>query len=270
MSSPKVAPLLRGRCDLARVALENIPAMVAYWDADQRCRYANRAYERWFGVRPEELLGRHIAELLGPLHGLNRPFIEAALRGEPQEFERLIPDPAGGPPRYGLASYIPDVVEGTVCGFFVLVTDISATKRVEQALRESEERFRLTLEEAPIGMAVVGTDGSFVRVNRALCEILGYSAPELVGLTFQSVTHPDDLGADLALAGQLARGRFPATRSRSATSARTVASWKSSSAAPSFAHRVGSRCTSLRKSRTSASASAVSAASSSFPNSARC
>ena len=195
--------------ELARMALDNVSAMVAYWDADQICRFANRAYEHWFAVNPQTIIGKHISELLGPLYALNRPYIEAALCGEPQEFEREIPNPAAGPARPALANYIPDVVDGVVRGFFVLVTDISAVKRTETALRESEERFRLTLEEAPIGMAVVGTDGRFLRVNGALCAILGYSAQELVGMTFQSVTHPEDLDADLALARQLARGEIP-------------------------------------------------------------
>lgn len=58
--------------------------MLAYWDASLRCRFANRAYESWFGVSPEELIGRHMSELLGPLYELNLPYIEGALRGEPQ------------------------------------------------------------------------------------------------------------------------------------------------------------------------------------------
>src|SRR5678815_2014366 len=124
--------------------VDRIPSMLAYWDAEQRCRFANRAYERWFGVSPETLIGKHISELLGPLYKLNLPYIEGALRGEPQEFEREIPDPAGGPARHSLASYIPDVVDGKVRGFFALVIDVSAIKRAEQAMRESEERFRLT------------------------------------------------------------------------------------------------------------------------------
>jgi PAS domain S-box-containing protein len=195
--------------ELARMALDKVSAMVAYWDAGLQCRFANAAYEAWFGVKPQDLVGKHISELLGPLYPLNRPYIEAALRGQPQEFEREIPDPAGGPARHSLAHYIPDVADGVVRGFFVLVSDISGVKRAELALRESEERFRLTLEDAPRGMATVGTDGRFLRVNRALCDILGYSAQELVGMTFQAVTHPDDLDADLALAGQLARGEMP-------------------------------------------------------------
>jgi PAS domain S-box-containing protein len=203
---PRAAPPER---ELLRTIVDNVSAMLAYWDSSLRCRFANRAYQRWFGVTPESLIGKHISELLGPLHELNRPYIEGALRGEPQEFEREIPDPSGGPPRHSLANYIPDVVNGVVRGFFVLVSDISGIKRAELALRESEERFRLTIDEAPIGMALVALDGRFVRVNRALCEIVGYAADELTGLTYQEITHPEDLDTDLALAGRLARGEIP-------------------------------------------------------------
>ncbi|MET0166464.1 MAG: PAS domain S-box protein, partial [Vicinamibacterales bacterium] len=84
-----------------------------------------------------------------------------------------------------------------------------ATQDANRQLQESEERFRLTIDEAPIGMALVALDGRFVRVNRALCEIVGYGSAELTGLTFQAITHPADLDADLALLDQLARGEIP-------------------------------------------------------------
>jgi PAS domain S-box-containing protein len=80
---------------------------------------------------------------------------------------------------------------------------------VNAQLRESEERFRLTSDEAPIGMAIVALDGTFTRVNRVLCEITGYSAAELTQLTFHDITHPDDLRTDVELSGQLARGEIP-------------------------------------------------------------
>src|SRR5688572_330023 len=86
---------------------------------------------------------------------------------------------------------------------------ISERKRIERTLQESEERFRLTFDEAPIGMALVALDGRFIRVNRALCEIVGYSSAELTGLSFYSITHPDDLDTDLALSGRLTRGEIP-------------------------------------------------------------
>jgi PAS domain S-box-containing protein len=74
----------------------------------------------------------------------------------------------------------------------------------EAALRESEERFRLTFEQAAIGIAHVGEDGRWLRVNRKLCEILGYTENELLRLRFQDVTYPADLAADLEQAARLA------------------------------------------------------------------
>ncbi len=79
----------------------------------------------------------------------------------------------------------------------------------EEALRESEERFRLTIDEAPIGMALISLDGRFVRVNRAFCAVVGYEPAELTKLTFQEITHPEDVDTGLVLAGRLARGEIP-------------------------------------------------------------
>jgi PAS domain S-box-containing protein len=76
-------------------------------------------------------------------------------------------------------------------------------------LRESEERFRLTIDEAPIGIALVSLDTRFVRVNRVLCEILGYTAAELTTLTVRDITHPDDIDERDVLVGcRLARGEI--------------------------------------------------------------
>jgi diguanylate cyclase (GGDEF)-like protein/PAS domain S-box-containing protein len=123
---------------MSRVA-NAVPAMLAYWDAAQRCRFANQAYLKWFGVSPEVLLGKHIRDLLGPIYELNRPHIEAVLRGEPQQFDREIPDPAGGPPRFSQAHYVPDAIQGQVMGFFVLVVDITQRRALERALQEARD-----------------------------------------------------------------------------------------------------------------------------------
>lgn len=107
------------------------------------------------------------------------------------------------------SSAAPLVCNGKLAGMMAVVEDITARKRSLEALRESEERFRLALDEAPIGMALVGLDGRFLRVNGVLCEIVGYTREELVGLTFQAITHPNDVDADVALARKLARGEIP-------------------------------------------------------------
>jgi PAS domain S-box-containing protein len=94
----------------------------------------------------------------------------------------------------------------------LLAAEQAARRQLETAiaqLRESEARFRLTIDEAPIGMALVALDGTFARVNRVLCELTGYSAEELTKLKYQDITHPDDLATDVTLSQQLARGEIP-------------------------------------------------------------
>ena len=72
-----------------------------------------------------------------------------------------------------------------------------------RATQIAERRFRKSFESAPIGIALVGTDGRWLRVNEALCRILGYTQRELSSLTFQDITHPDDLDEDLGLVEQV-------------------------------------------------------------------
>ncbi|MGI1275834.1 PAS domain S-box protein [Klebsiella quasipneumoniae subsp. similipneumoniae] len=72
-----------------------------------------------------------------------------------------------------------------------------------QALEDVEARFRTIFERAGVGIAMVAPDGGWLRVNDALCQIVGYSQDELLKLTFQDITHPDDLNTDLSLLQQL-------------------------------------------------------------------
>lgn len=203
-----VLDVLQPEHALLRTLVDHLPSMLAYWDLSQRCRFANRAYERWLGVSPEGLLGAHMSELLGPSYALELPYVDAALRGQPQKFERELPDPRGSAPRHAVADYIPDVTDGHVRGFFALLTDITELKRAELELRDSEERYRLALDEAPTGMALVTPDGRIERCNRAFCEVLGYAQEEALHLSLQNVTHPEDLDADRALAVKLTRGEI--------------------------------------------------------------
>lgn len=150
----------RGQVDaeaaLLRALVDKLPAMLAYWDADQRCRFANRAYEKWFGVKPETMIGRGMRDFLGPLYELNRPYIEGVLRGQEQEFERDIPDPAGGPARHSQAHYIPDIVDGKVRGFCVLVADITRRTQAEEALHHIERQLQATERLAAMATLAAG------------------------------------------------------------------------------------------------------------------
>jgi PAS domain S-box-containing protein len=84
-----------------------------------------------------------------------------------------------------------------------------AAEEANAQLRESEERFRLTIDDAPIGMALIALDGRFVRVNHVLCEMTGFSVEELLTLSAESILHPDDREDDVTLGHQLIRGEIP-------------------------------------------------------------
>ena len=116
----------------------------------------------------------------------------------------VAPDAVWGSDGAGQASWTWTAVHGG----FVLAASVVAfvswrwrdaeRTEAEQLLRISEDHFRITFEAAAVGMALVGLDGRFLRVNQALCKIVDYSAEALVATTFQAITHPDDLDLDLA------------------------------------------------------------------------
>ncbi|MEA2574042.1 MAG: hypothetical protein QOH93_1340 [Chloroflexia bacterium] len=112
----------------------------------------------------------------------------ATLMSEPLRRARKLNDAAGGPDRLNMQN-------------------IYALKTAG-VLQRSDEQFRTAFEYASIGMALVGIDGEWLRVNNALTKIIGYSEEELLTRTFHDITHPDDLEADLEHSAQLLRGEI--------------------------------------------------------------
>jgi len=127
-----------------RRVLDGAQSMLGYWDRELRCQFANQAYERWFGVDAQGLVGTSMADLLGPTRfALNEPHIHAALRGEKRAVEMELPS-ADGVQRHGLIHYMPDLVNGQILGFVVQVTDVTSLKETKAALdAEAAERERI-------------------------------------------------------------------------------------------------------------------------------
>lgn len=195
-----------------RAILNGLPALVGYWDADLHNRMANDAYVEFFGLTPRQMRGMHIRDVLGPeLYAENAPYIAGALAGEPQLFDREIPTPSGQL-RHTQASYVPDVVDGTVRGFFVLVTDITARREAEQARAVAEARFRALFESAPLGTFLSDAEGRILDVNPAGARLLGATREQLLSRTRTDLTHPDDVAASAERFERLIAGEVDSYR----------------------------------------------------------
>ncbi|TCS35655.1 PAS domain S-box-containing protein/diguanylate cyclase (GGDEF)-like protein [Paucimonas lemoignei] len=90
----------------------------------------------------------------------------------------------------------------------LIAQDVTFQLEATRKLQESEEQFRLTFNQAAVGIAHANTDGEFIRINRKLCEITGYTEAELLHRDFWSITHPDDVARDTTLFNRLAKGEI--------------------------------------------------------------
>lgn len=168
---------LRQREDFIEALADNIPALLGYWTPDLRYTFASREYTRWFGRSGEEMRGIRIQDLVGDeLFRIREPHIRAALRGEPQSFEGMLPNP-DGEAMHILAQYIPHMVDGQVRGVFGLVTDITAIKRDQAQLRVSHAALKAVSQ----GITIRGANQRILSANEAFVSITGYSEAEIIG-----------------------------------------------------------------------------------------
>ena len=169
------APRL-GSDSVARL-LEAVPTPCAYVDADFVFRFANELYARTHGKTSDQIIGHGVSEVCGPLLPEIRPRIEAALRGEPQQFE-IKHQPPGGGRQWLRVSYVPDGdTSSGIVGIFVFIRDISERKKLEKR----HAQFRYACDQSMEGFALHDKRGHFTYVNSAQAEMYGYSPEEVIG-----------------------------------------------------------------------------------------
>ncbi len=183
--------------------MKHLPGVAFMRDREGRYLYANDAWEKafyrgsqgWFGKTVEEIWPDEIAARF-------RDNDAVTLSGEAAQSIDALEQEDGV--HYWLSHRFPIPDEsGRVLLVGGVAIDVTDQKRAEEQLRESEERFRATFEQAAVGIAQVGPDLKWMRVNQKLCDILGYTREELMGGTFQEITHPDDLEPNLDYVRQL-------------------------------------------------------------------
>ncbi len=182
--------------------------VVTVIDPDLRIGYVSGAVEEILGYRVEELIGRDAGELIHPddlVEAVNAVARTLAPDGTPEPLELRLLHAQGH--WVNLEALGTDLVDDPlVGGIAVNLRDISDRRRIEETLRDAQVRFEEAFQHAPIGMAMVGEAGSFVRVNPAFCRMLGYSNAELLELSFAELTHPDDLDRNVELHTQAYQG----------------------------------------------------------------
>ncbi len=114
-----------------------LPALIAHLDIEHRYRFANNTYRDWHGLSPEQLVGKHISEVLSaPVLAEVLPHLQRILAGERTRFETELPV-ADGSSRHLLVDGVPErAADGSVTGYYTLARDISDLKRAEQSLRQ--------------------------------------------------------------------------------------------------------------------------------------
>ncbi len=183
---------------------------------------ANRAAERIIGVPVAQLVGKSgFSSLLpcirgdgAPLGPDDRPTRITVRTGKPQTGSLVGIKRDDGTVSWLSVNtaFLRRMDETEHYGLVSTITDITAQHDAEARLRESEERYRRSFELAPSGIAHIGMDRRFIRVNRRLCEILGYSEAQLLGLTGRQISHPDDLDVINQQRPRLYAGEIDAVR----------------------------------------------------------
>ncbi|HEX8913983.1 MAG TPA: PAS domain S-box protein, partial [Humisphaera sp.] len=165
---------------LRALIADSVPAQIAYVGADGRLRWVNAEYGRRFAARPDDLIGRHVRDVVGPAqYAANEPYVARALAGERVTFERRVDYPAAGA-RDVEVTYTPDPgPDGRARGFAVLVVDVTdrnaSARRIEALnadLRQRVAQLEALMNVLPVGIAVahdrrcerITTDPTFARL----------------------------------------------------------------------------------------------------------
>ena len=186
----------------AQLALfvEHAPAAIAMFDTNMICLAASRRFITDYRV-PEgvKVIGVSHYEAFPEIPPRWRDVHARVLAGEELSADEdpfVRPDGRTDWCRWSMKPWrTPD---GRIGGALLFTEVINEQVEGRLALAASEARFRATFENAAVGIALVSADGRWLRVNEALCRILGYPADELLTKSFQDITHPGDLSADLA------------------------------------------------------------------------
>lgn len=192
-----------------RAIVEDQTELICRYSADATILFVNDAYCRYFGLDKEQIIGHQYVPVI---YEADRERVEQLVNTMNQNNPTVtIENRVWVKGKVRWTQWNNRVIyseAGKISEYQSVGRDITKIKEIEAKLKESEERFRRAFEDAATGEALVAPDGKFIKVNRSLCEMIGYSETELLNKTFQEITHPDDLNLDLRYIRQMLAGEI--------------------------------------------------------------
>lgn len=188
--------------------LENVSDAVVSHDLDFKIVSWNEAAHQIYGWKAEEVIGKTLGQVLQTENpDIKKEEMLAAVR-DTGKWQGEIRQTRKNGVTIDINATVSRVMDGqgNPIGFVGVNRDVTQQKESRKLLIESEIRFRATFEQAAVGIAHVGVNGHFLRVNEKFCDIIGYPRKETLALSFQEITHPDDLNTDLDHVAQLLKG----------------------------------------------------------------
>ncbi|MEC5216474.1 diguanylate cyclase (GGDEF)-like protein/PAS domain S-box-containing protein [Actimicrobium sp. GrIS 1.19] len=170
-----------------RLITDSIPALISYLDIETRYQFCNIHYRTLLGFDPQAMIGKTVREVYGDdAYALMATGIEAALSGQRISFERALV--SGGLELHLQSEYVPDVeADGTVIGFYAMVTDVTQRRMAEQLLAAGEKRLRTITDNIPVSITYLDHQQRFEFANASMYAWTGATPETVLGKTMHQV-----------------------------------------------------------------------------------
>ena len=170
-----------------RLITNNLPVLISHVDTNLNYLFANNKYNELYGYESDKMVGKNIEKIIGEENlELVFPKIQKVLAGEYVSFENIVVN-KNQQERYFQTTYVPQIEENKVTGFFVLAWDRTERKLMENALKESEEKFRSLSENSNDFIMRYDKNHRHIYMNKAGLDIAGITAAQIIGKTHSEV-----------------------------------------------------------------------------------
>jgi PAS domain S-box-containing protein len=199
--------------ELLKETLDSTVDGVVVIDRDFNVLFVNKTVEKWTGKKKEKIIGKH-CHTVAPQINCDKvcPPRKTFEDGQPHIMENKITTADGFEINQLVSSSPLKNDKGEIVGCVEVIKDITESKKADEALRESEEKFKNVFEHASIGRVIADPQGNFIIANQSYCKITGYTEKEVLSKNWKDLTLPEDMEKSQNFVKQLFEGKLPSFR----------------------------------------------------------